>query len=745
MATTEISGSGIAIERRGWAVAAVYTATIFLSAALLFCVEPMFAKMVLPMLGGSSAVWSIAMVVFQALLLAGYIYAHLLTRTFGVKTAAAIHFAVLCVAALSLPIGISGFFHDPPEQGIAPWLVGLFAMSIGLPFFAVAANGPLLQAWFARSGDGRASNPYFLYQASNAGSFAVLLAYPFLIEPALGLTRQSHLWTIGYAALVLGVIACATLARSGAAVVQTTTLRSYVGWRTRLQWLCLGLIPSGLLVAVTAHIATDVASAPFLWLIPLALYLLTFVFAFSDKPLLPMKILLALQPATLGALAILFVWPAHIPWTISLPVTLVAFFVAAMVCHTRLYQQRPAADQLTQFYVWMSLGGVVGGCLTALAAPLLFNSVIEYPILILAAVLARPRIFAMKREEWQRESAFVLFLTTALIVPFFFLAPQLRLGYFGVVVIVMAVFVALQAKNAARLIGLSTILFLVTNLYSPNQDMVLRARSFYGAYTVVTSQNSQFRLFNSGTTTHGAERVRNADSTPVTGRPEPLSYYYRGGAISEAIDAARRHAGGTLPRVAAVGLGMGALSCYSQPGESWTFYELDPLVIRLAENAALFRAMKTCAPNAATVIGDGRLKLNQASPGFDLIVLDAFSSDSIPVHMLTREAMAMYASKLAPHGVIAIHISNRNMELKDVVAGAAKANGFASDFRYDTRQRIDLWQLGAEVVVVTRSAADMKALRLGKGWSPVVPVSSAQVWTDDYSDVLDAMLGRLRG
>ncbi|MEI9929894.1 MAG: fused MFS/spermidine synthase [Rhizomicrobium sp.] len=261
----------------------------------------------------------------------------------------------------------------------------------------------------------------------------------------------------------------------------------------------------------------------------------------------------------------------------------------------------------------------------------------------------------------------------------------------------------------------------------------------------MTSEDGRFRLFNSGTTTHGAERVRDVHGAVVAGRPEPLTYYHHGGPIGDTIEAARRRAGGTLHRVAAVGLGMGALSCYSRPGENWTFYELDPLVVKIAENPALFRAIKSCAPNIGTAIGDGRLKLKASQPGFDLIVLDAFSSDSIPVHMLTREAMAMYVSKLAPHGVIAIHITNRNMELKNVAAAAAASNGFASDIRIDRHQVPDKRWLASEVIVVARSATDIQSLSLDKGWQPIAPAAGTRVWTDDYSDVLGAMLDHLRG
>ncbi|MEJ1967260.1 MAG: hypothetical protein WDN03_01285 [Rhizomicrobium sp.] len=414
MASVEAVAPNRAARERPLIDVAVFSATSFLSALLLFSVEPLFSKMVLPVLGGSAAVWSVAMVVFQSLLLGAYVYAWALTSFVDLRKALLLHLVLLIAANLFLPIAIASGFARPPQDGVAVWLIGLFIVSIGLPFFAVAANAPLLQAWFARTAPDR--NPYFLYRASNLGSFAVLLAYPVAIEPALGLAAQSRLWSIGFTLLALGIAACGARAlRAGARAVPQSEDRAAVPrWRDRIAWTVLGLIPSGLLVATTAHISTDVASAPFLWIAPLALYLLTFVLAFGDKPPIPFKWLLAVQPLTLAVLAFLFLWGPALTWGISLFAHLAAFFVAAMICHTMLFRRRPDAARLTEFYVWMSLGGVLGGIFTALVAPAIFDSVVEYPLLLLGAFAMRPDLRGLGAKPWMPDIARLLAVAAAL-------------------------------------------------------------------------------------------------------------------------------------------------------------------------------------------------------------------------------------------------------------------------------------------------------------------------------------------
>jgi hypothetical protein len=720
-----------------------FSGAIFLSAALLFWVEPLFSKMVLPVLGGSSAVWSVAMVVFQGLMLAGYLYAHLLTRYLAIGHAVLIHATVLAVAALWLPIGIAAGFHLPPQDGLSLWLTALFLASIGLPFFALAANAPLLQAWFARS---NSENAYLLYRVSNLGSVLVLLAYPFVIEPSVGLAAQSRLWSIGYVGLVFAVIASGALvlrAPGSETLRPADMVRAAIVWRDRLYWAALGFVPSGLLIAVTAHIATDVASGPYIWIFPLALYLLSFVFAFSDKPLLSAKAMLALQPFTTGLLVILFLWGGNVNWMISLTGHLSAFFVAAMVCQTQLYRRRPAQEALTQFYVWLSLGGVLGGIFAALAAPHIFNTIFEYPLLVFAALLVRPNVWKTPPAAWLRDCIFVVLLAGMLAAA----VSMTSATVFVAAVITLAAFMAFQGAAPARLLCLAAILFVVTSFYDPMQSVILHARSFYGAYKVADLPGGKFRVLYHGTTAHGGERIRDDKGNVIHTKPEPLTYYYNGGPYDDGIQAVRRRAGGTLGRAALIGLGIGSQSCASKPGEAWTFFELDPMDAAIARNPSLFRSISLCAAHVPIVIGDGRLTLRQARPGFDLLVLDVFSSDSVPLHMLTREAFALYKSRLAEHGAIAVNISNKNMELANAVAASAGANGMVTAITLDRHQRDasrETLRFRAEIALVARNMDEMKALKLGPDWHILRPGANDPVWSDDYSNVLSAILLKMR-
>jgi hypothetical protein len=727
---------------RGWAIVAIFSATSFLSAALLFCIEPMFSKMVLPVLGGTSAVWSIAMVVFQGLLLAGYVYAWAITTKLSLRAALYLHLGVLIAASFFLPVAMTTMLGTPPTQNIAPWLIALFLISIGLPFFAVAANAPLLQAWIARTSQG--ANPYFLYRASNLGSFIVLIAYPLVVEPVWGLSRQSQIWTMGFALLALGIAACGvlTLAQSPAEPIeQTHVSRGLVTWRDRVTWAVLGLIPSGLLVAVTAHISTDVASAPLLWIAPLALYLLTFVLAFSDRPAIPLKWLLIAQPFSLALLAVLLFWDPVLNWGFSLVGHLAAFFVGAMVCHSLLFRSRPHAESLTEFYVWMSLGGVLGGIFAALIAPAIFNTVLEYPLLMLAAFGVRPDVRSVAWRAWLGEAGLIVAIGAAVALSAIFLHTGSGLAVYAASVVVAAIALPFLMRKPAMLLCLAVLLFIATDLFPPGQNILYHGRSFFGVYKVLDQDG--YHLFFHGTTAHGAERVRDEEGRLLTAKPDPLAYYYRGGALGNAVEAAR--AAHPIHRVAAVGLGIGSMSCYRKPGEDWTFYELDPLVAQIARDKSLFRSLSVCGPEMPVVVGDARLTLKSAPPDTDVLLLDAFTSDSVPVHLLTREAFALYKSKLAPHGVIVFHISNRNLELSDVVTASAAANGMVSAAHYTQTLSTKSRKFSPEVVVVARSAADLAALKLGKDWTPSRPKPGFRTWTDDYSNILGVLLQRLAG
>lgn len=744
------TGSRGASRQTAFANVAVFAATSFLSAALLFCLEPMFSKMVLPLLGGSAAVWSTAMAVFQGLLLAGYLYAWLITSRLPLKLAILVHMAVLATAGFFLPVAVPASFSSPPQTMISLWLVALFLSSIGAPFFAIAANAPLLQAWFARSGHADAADPYFLYRASNLGSFAVLIAYPFAIEPVWGLSAQSRLWMAGYVLLALGMIASGAFAlrtkpRDTTSAPDGTSADAAVPWGRRAEWTALGFVPSGLLVAVTAQISTDVASAPFLWIVPLAIYLLTFVLAFTPKPAIRLEWMLAAQPIAIAGVAVLLFWPGIINWGIALIGHLASFFVAAMICQALLFRSRPQAAALTEFYAWMSFGGVLGGLFTALIAPHIFDTVLEYPLLILGAYAIRPDVRAALRSSLRKDAAFVTTLV-ALAAASYFAAIAVRtdlgLTFYAVLAVAAAASLPFLARVPLRLMGIAAALLLATSLFPPGQDTVYRGRSFFGAYKVLSRDHGEFHVLYHGTTPHGAEQMTDAHGKPLGGRPEPIINFFRGSAFTQVIDAVRATFG--LGQVGIVGLGIGELSCYARPGETWTYYELDPLDAAIARDRRLFRTLSVCAAHMPVIIGDARLTLHKAPPGIDLLILDAFTSDSIPVHLLTREAFAMYAAKLAPHGILLVHISNRNLDLSEVVAAAATANAMVAAMHparaADNRPP---YRLPSEVAVVARNPEDLAALHLGPEWRPLPPERGQATWTDDYSNILGALLRRL--
>lgn len=745
-----IPATSAAQRRRAWTLAwriapELFAASLFLSALLLFAVQPMFTKMVLPKLGGAPSVWSVAMVTFQAFLFVGYLYAHVLARTLSPLRSALAHLLFLAAVAAMLPLGIAAGFDVPPSDGVMLWLVGLFAASIGLPFVALAATAPLLQSWFAASGHPQSANPYVLYAASNLGSFCALLAYPFAIEPFLALRDQVVLWSAGFSmlAVAIGVVGCLA-AYNGAAAPAAAARGPSPTAGQRLSWTALTAIPAGLSIAVTAYIATDIASAPFVWVVPLALYLLTFVAVFRDRPWIPHTLVLRLLPYFIAPLAVSILGGSKVHWFATIALNLAGFALIGLACHGEAYRRRPEAGRLTEFYLWTSFGGMVGGIFAGLIAPHVFNNIYEYPILICAALLILPGAFAGGTARFLREASLPLLaavVAATLRVAFDVRLPLSAELWLMIGLVAIAAAMLLQAKHPARYFGLCVLAFVVSGLWQAGVTRIETVRSFFGVHQVLETADGTHRLLFHGTTVHGAERVRDATSRPVVGRPEPLTYYYFGGPLSDAI-AAARHARGGLDAVAAVGLGTGSLACHKQGGERWTFFEIDPEVIRIARNEKTFRFLSQCAPNIAVVAGDARLTLAASPDRYDLIVLDAFSSDAIPVHLLTREALAGYLSRLSPNGVIAVHVSNQHMELRSVVAAVAAAEGLIAYAKLDDSADTFLkdYRANAEVVVMARTAAGLGDLPSRPGWRSASPRVGIAAWTDDYSNLLRAIL-----
>ncbi len=734
----------------------LYTAAIFVSALLLFSVQPLFTKMVLPRLGGSPAVWSVAMVFFQSLLLGGYLYAHFLTQLPGRAAAVAIHLMLLIAALSGLPLAIAGGWGEPPASGYAVWLLGLFAVSIGLPFFALAANNPLLQAWFVRTGHPGGRDPYFLYASSNIGSFLALLSYPFLLEPALSLRGQNLLWTMGYGVLILLIAACGLmLLRSPQAPVVEVTAeavddRPPPTWLMRLRWIFLAAVPSGLLIAVTAHISTDVAAAPLLWVLPLSLYLLTWVLVFQSRPLLPHKWMLALQPLAIAGVIVLLAVGGEQNLLLTLGGHQLCFFIIAMACHGELARTRPAPRHLTGFYVALSFGGMVGGLFAGLIAPFTFSWIAEYPILIVLAALCRPPF----RERWPNLGRWywvlLALLAVGLIVPtlgggaWFNWLEQQRvyvIGALGGLAALVAVVPRGDRWKVAATVALALVLLRV---YPSDDGRVTTVRSFFGVHKIVVTPGGHYHVLMHGTTIHGAERMLNDDGTPVTGRPEPISYYDKDGGIGQAIAAIRARKAAPI-RVAVIGLGAGTLACASTPGENWTFFEIDQTMIDTARDPRYFTFIEKCAPQMKPVLGDARLTFAREADGeYDLIIVDAYSSDAIPIHLATQEAMAIYLAKLAPQGAVAMHVSNRHLELAGVVAGIAGANGLTSWHFNEDSGRDDAYVFTTDVVISARADADIGGLASNDKWVKTVPPADQRVWTDDYSNILGAVWRRLR-
>ncbi len=736
-------------------VLVVYTAAIFVSALLLFSVQPLFTKMVLPRLGGSPAVWSVAMVFFQSLLLAGYAYAHYLMRLSSRTIPVAVHLLLLLIALLTLPLSIAVGWGEPPTSGYALWLLGLFALSIGLPFFALAANNPLLQAWFVRTGHPDGPDPYFLYASSNIGSFLALLSYPVLLEPMFTLRTQNLIWTGGYGLLIVLIAACGVLLLRSPASAAVDTLATdsdapAPSWSLRARWIFLAAVPSGLLIAVTAHISTDVAAAPLLWVLPLSLYLLTWVLVFQSRPLLPHQWMLTLQPVAIAGIIVLLAIGGEQNLLLTLGGHQLCFFVIAMACHGELARTRPAAKYLTGFYVALSFGGMVGGLFAGLIAPYAFSWVAEYPILVVLAVLCRPpgkeRFPRLSRWYWPALAALAVALIAASFGSgeVFDWIEEQRVYVVGAVAALGMLLALLSRADRWKLASLAALALVLIRLYPADGGRVETVRSFFGVHKIVVTPHGQYHVLMHGTTIHGAEKFQNDDGTPVPGRPEPITYYHRDGGIGQAIAAIRERKGAPL-RVAVIGLGAGTLTCASEPGETWKFFEIDQSMVDTARDPRYFTYIRNCEPDLKPVMGDARLTFAREPDGvYDLIIVDAYSSDAIPIHLATREAMKIYKDKLAPQGAVLMHVSNRHLELSSVVVGIAEANDLKSWVYSEDSGRDSEYIFSTSVVVSAREEADIGKLASSDQWAETEADEKQRVWTDDYSNVLGAVYRRLR-
>lgn len=865
-----------AIARR--AAAPVFALALFSSAALIFVLQPLFARMVTPLLGGSPQVWNASMAFFQAALLLGYLYAHLLQRVRDLRVQAAVHVLVLALAWFVLPIHVSTALGAPDSEHPAMWLLGVLTLSVGAPFAAASATAPLLQAWYARTGRADAHDPYYLYAASNLGSFGGLLAYPALIEPLLGAQAQSAAWSAAYVGVGALIILSAALAISahGDTPKPPEHTAPAPSWRQRAYWIAAAAVPSALSLGVTLHISTDVASAPMLWVIPLALYLATFVFAFMKGSEKMVGATLLIHPVALALMVGSYFAAGN--WVMSVGLILAGFFFSALVCHLALSQSRPSADRLTEFYLYVSLGGVVGGAFAAFVAPLIFNNVYEFPLALAAVCLFRPRqdtdmprltdaafaasiamggmaillmvqdpvptilimgalgaAAAMIAAGWGDESkpagyrygflgvavvhaaltiwlafkheslftrsvvegdpvlelvqpwGILLTLTSFLVLAFAVhgtIQPRRdnrRVADFALgaalptaVLLLMLVMSGARMDSAQALIIMGLLFCGLAIFFNRGRPIILalivlisfvmifledarhgriitQERSFFGVLRTREIQDSQdptappLRILMHGTTIHGAQLA-----APGFSR-QPLTYYNPRTALGEAIVAGlSTHEPASL---ALIGLGAGSTACLMRPTDHLTIFEIDPAVVRLsAEPGGDFTYVPECQPGARVELGDARLQIaEEPNDSYDVIVVDAFSSDAIPAHLLTREALALYLTKIRPTGIVVLHLSNRNLALVSEAARVARDLNAPTLYRISDRFEQPYVSyyggLAASVMIVARSPevlANLQSALPSHDWN-VFPAPSGPGWTDDYINMPRALWEGLSG
>jgi len=655
-------------------------------------------------------------------------------------------------------------------------------IAVGLPFFVVSTSSPLLQRWFAASGHPLALDPYFLYGASNLGSLLALIGYPLVVERWLRLGEQSHWWAGGYLLLVVLIVGCGAAIWLPSRTAQLSPIKdqpalnagsSSISRRQRLLWLGLAAIPVSLMLSVTTYISTDISAIPLLWIIPLSLYLLTFILTFARHPLLPHPLMVKVAPFALAILTFVLAAKQDETSWLLISIHLLVFFIVALGCHGELARERPAARHLTEFYFWLSLGGALGGIFNALIAPLVFKDVVEYPLtLVLAGLLLlqaapstpkprheRRQIRQQKRRQDKQQQAEpgagldlrdprvmdvvlpvgVLLLSAALVK--ILQEPDqpsdwlMRGVMFGLPALLCLVFIRRPVRFS---LGLGAILLASTLYVGGKGTFLYTERTFFGINRVILFSSRTYHALVHGDTLHGAQSLDPAR------RQEPLTYYYPTGPLGQVF--AEFSGEQAKHNIAVVGLGAGSTACYHQPNQAWTFYEIDPAVVRIARDPSYFTFLQDCTPEARIILGDARLSLESAQPqAYDLMILDAYSSDAIPIHLITREALQLYLDKLAPGGVLVFHITNRHLDLKTVLGNLA----LDTHLTYLARDDLDLdprdgnrGKMPSQWAVLARTPDDLGALANDPRWTVPALRPGTSVWTDDFNSLLSVFIWR---
>jgi spermidine synthase len=731
----------------------LFAATIFTSAFLLFSVQPMIAKMILPLLGGTPAVWNTSMLFFQFLLLCGYLYSHVLTRWLSEKKQVLVHFSLVAIAVLLLPVRIPEDAVQFLSAGLNPiiWLLGLLFSVIGVPFFVLSASAPLLQKWFSRTSHFDSGDPYFLYSFSNMGSLVALLGYPVFIEPFLKLYKQGNYWAVIYGILffLLGGCSIAVWKQVGKKAIaldvqeeNSSSLPIVVGVKRRLLWMLLAFIPSSMMLGVTTYLTTDVASIPLFWIIPLSLYLLSYVIAFSRKKLVGLRMLGKIVAISAIVLVFCMLTEINEPIWLVFGLHLLFFFFSALLCHSLLAEERPHTEHLTEFYLFLSIGGVFGGIFNAIVAPMIFLRSVEYYIAIVLACLfssfGQNKTLMSFRQLGDYIFPLAVGIATAAMV---ILIPRLGLEpyqlwmfvIFGLPLIVIYTFVNRALRFSLALSCVLVASFFYTGIHG---QTIYMERNFFGTVRVAYEKEGPFHSLYDGTTIHGLQFVNKARQW------EALSYYHREGPLGQIFQLYRKRPSSEY--IGAIGLGVGSMLAYAQPDDRWTFYEINPAVIRIASNDKYFTFLKNAKPASLDIVlGDARLKIKDSPDRhFGLLLLDAFSSDVIPMHLVTREAFRIYLSKLTHKGIIAINISSRHVDLAPVISSIAADAGIYCFQRIDSdidQRTISLTGRYPSDWLVLTADPDAYGYLVLEGWERLTGRPGFKLWTDDFSNLLKVL------
>lgn len=786
---------------------AIYCAVFLVSASLLFVAQPMIARLVLPLFGGSPAVWTTSMLYFQAMLLGGYAYAHWLTKLASLKTQLVVHSLVVALPLVLLPIAVPAGWSVDSGSPVASLLLLLLVASGG-PFLVVTTTSPLLQRWFSQTTHKSAADPYFLYAISNFGSMVALIGYPFVAEPLLGLSDQVHWWAWGYGLLFVGVVGSAVLTwrnrqRFEPASGETQKPASPISpsasvpfaspsptRKERWTWIVLAFLPSSWMLSTTARLTTNIAPMPLLWIIPLSLYLLTFILVFAKRQVIPHSWVVRLLPFAAILLSVSLLVSGR--WQL-MAIEIGVFFLATMFCHGELAHRRPAADRLTDFYLMMSIGGALGGLFNAALAPLVFSVYLEFPIVVAIVSWIRPsseraaqRVpeTASKRPTKQADEDtdadsrvdLVLLLGVTLVIGLLLRSFEIETSVAMTMIVVVAipVLVVLHFWGYTEYSSFVLLFVLAWDQFDPGPNYVVieRARSFFGAHTVVDDAVRadvatgiplpRYRRLMHGTTQHGCQ------SLDASRRAEPLAYYHPSGPLGDVFEvfgteastanAAANSADRTADsadQVAVIGLGTGAMAAYSNENIRFTFFEIDPVVKRLSDgdsgvgHAPFFTYLADAKQaNQQIIVGDGRLKIADSDDGkYSILLLDAFSSDAIPTHLLTTEAIRLYVQKVNSTGVVVFHISNMYLDLSRVLAGNADSLGLTAyicrDIATSEKEWEDRSRLGigtSTYVIMARKKEHLRSLTSDRyRWRPLERTSKSVIWTDDFSNILSVL------